>query len=78
MSFPRESLRPRKKPVQLPLYDVDATGSLSHTLNIYSAISEFRPRLWEPTRVLLVALCGIVFWYIGIRRTKYFLDRGNR
>lgn len=49
MSFPRESLRPRKKPVQLPLYDVDATGSLSYTFNIYSAISEFRPRLWKLT-----------------------------
>lgn len=64
--------------MQLPLYDVDAAGSLFYTVNIYSAISEFQPRLWEPMRVLIVMACGIAFWCIGARQTKYFLERRNR
>ena len=60
--------------MQLPFLDVNTEGSISRIVNIYSAVSDLTPRPWEPLRISLTALCAVVWWFIGYKRTKNFLE----
>lgn len=60
--------------MQFSVYSMNYQGALPTVLNIYSAVSGNTPRPWEPGRVVIVALCGIVLWVIAGMQTKYFMD----
>ena len=50
-------------------------GELAQTLNIYAWLTVQQPRPWEPVRILIVFLIGVVCFTCVVFRMRHYLDR---
>lgn len=60
--------------LQYPLTVIETGNSLFQLLNIYETITPSAPRPWNPLRLTLVLICGILLWVTGAKREKFFLE----